>query len=456
MIFDLKKFKNFEVSIYGGLEKFTDTISKARVRIFYRGLNRNGSFITDEFAEKLISTLPYSPVKGIYNEYESDYEDHGKERTEGRAYGVVMGKDDMEFAWEEHEDEDGVTREYACANVLLWTALYEESKDIVGKGQSMELYEPSICGEVFNYEGKKVFKFTDACFLGLQVLGEEVEPCFEGSAFFSLYKSLKDITEELEKFNLQLKEKGGNNPMPKAIFKLSDRQKEYKIFQALNTKTDEDGYIIYEYCVTDVYDDYFICFNYNDDHYERINYTFDADDNIELGERQVCFVEYVSENELAALDALRTLNGGNFEQVNENFVHIDTFNEKESKIEELDNTIATLTTENENFQATIETKNTEIQTLNEQIESLNKFKLEKEKEEKEAIIGNYTELLGEEVINTFSLKIDEYTAEALEKDLAFELVKSNPAIFTQTPPVVVPIEQPITGSLDHILSKYVK
>ena len=134
MIFDLKKFKNFEVSIYGGLEKFTDTISKARVRIFYRGLNRNGSFITDEFAEKLISTLPYSPVKGIYNEYESDYEDHGKERTEGRAYGVVMGKDDMEFAWEEHEDEDGITREYACANVLLWTALYEESKDIVGKG----------------------------------------------------------------------------------------------------------------------------------------------------------------------------------------------------------------------------------------------------------------------------------------------------------------------------------
>lgn len=244
--------------------------------------------------------------------------------------------------------------------------------------------------------------------------------------------------------------------MPKAIFKLSDRQKEYKIFQALNTKTDEDGYIIYEYGVTDVYDDYFICFNYNDNHYERINYTIDADDNIELGERQVCFVEYVSENELAALDALRTLNGGNFEQVNENFVHIDTFNEKESKIEELDNTIATLTTENENFQATIETKNTEIQTLNEQIEGLNAFKLEKEKEEKEAIIGNYTELLGEEVINTFSLKIDEYTAEALEKDLAFELVKSNPAIFTQTPPVVVPIEQPITGGLDHILSKYVK
>ena len=77
--------KEFPVVVYSNLEKYSEVLSKARVRIFYKGLNRNGTYITDQFAEKLISTLPYAPVKGIYEE--NDYTDHGEARTEGRAYG---------------------------------------------------------------------------------------------------------------------------------------------------------------------------------------------------------------------------------------------------------------------------------------------------------------------------------------------------------------------------------
>ena len=55
--------KNFSVTIYGDLEKYNETISKARCRIFYKGLNRNGSYITDEFAENLLSTISYVPGK---------------------------------------------------------------------------------------------------------------------------------------------------------------------------------------------------------------------------------------------------------------------------------------------------------------------------------------------------------------------------------------------------------
>ena len=65
----------FPVAIYGNFQKFSDTISRARVRIFYKGLNRNRSYITEEFAEKLIKTLSYVPVKGIFEEV--DYTDHG-------------------------------------------------------------------------------------------------------------------------------------------------------------------------------------------------------------------------------------------------------------------------------------------------------------------------------------------------------------------------------------------
>ena len=59
----------FEVSIYGNLTPFEKNplLSLARVRIFYKGLNRNRTFITDEFAEKLITSLPYTPVSGIWD-----------------------------------------------------------------------------------------------------------------------------------------------------------------------------------------------------------------------------------------------------------------------------------------------------------------------------------------------------------------------------------------------------
>ena len=44
---------NFQVSVYGKLEKFSDTISKGRCRVFYKGLNRNGTYITPEFADNI-------------------------------------------------------------------------------------------------------------------------------------------------------------------------------------------------------------------------------------------------------------------------------------------------------------------------------------------------------------------------------------------------------------------
>ena len=60
-----------------------------------------------------------------------DYNDHGNDNSEGRIYGIVP--ENAGFAWEQHLDEDGVTRTYACADVLLFTGLYEEAKLIPGK-----------------------------------------------------------------------------------------------------------------------------------------------------------------------------------------------------------------------------------------------------------------------------------------------------------------------------------
>ena len=55
---------DFPVTLYGNLEKYSETISKARCRIFYKGGNRNGTYITDEFAEKLLAEKKVAVVPG--------------------------------------------------------------------------------------------------------------------------------------------------------------------------------------------------------------------------------------------------------------------------------------------------------------------------------------------------------------------------------------------------------
>jgi hypothetical protein len=182
---------DFPITLYGNLEKYSDTISKGRCRIFYKYGNRNGTYITDEFAEKLLATIPYAPVKGIYESDDEDFTDHGEKRSEGRIYGLVPA--DPNLAWETHLDDDGVERTYACVDVLIYTGLYAEAHLISGKGQSMELYPPSLKGDWKIINGKKYYVFTEGCFLGLQALGDSVEPCFEGAAFFSLCEDLKKI-----------------------------------------------------------------------------------------------------------------------------------------------------------------------------------------------------------------------------------------------------------------------
>ena len=75
----------------------------------------------------------------------------------------------------------------------------------------MELYPPSIKGDWIYVDGQKVFQFTDACFFGLQVLGDEVEPCFEGAAFFTLNDKVEKAFEKLKALEaaFELEEKGG-------------------------------------------------------------------------------------------------------------------------------------------------------------------------------------------------------------------------------------------------------
>ena len=457
--------REFPITVYGNLTKYSDTISKGRCRIFYKYANRNGTYITDEFAEKLLSTIPYTPVKGIYDNFDEDYTDHGNKRSLGRIYGIVPENPNLQ--WEKHLDEDGIEREYACVDVLIFTALYEEAGEILGKAQSMEIYEPSIKGSWKIINGRRMFEYTEGSFLGLQVLGEDVEPCFEGAAFFSLYSSLKQLVDEIKEYTLKLPEinTGGQSQMfEKLNFKLSDSEKHNAIWNLINPNYNEEGGWTIEYAICDIYDDYALAYNYAEASYERIYYTKNDETNeVSIIERKKVFIIDVTESEMNALNTIRTLNGGTYEKAEEVYSQASKVSELEEqnstyaqKIEELNENISTLETEKGNFTTQLEEANTNIASLNEEIESLKTYKANIELKEKEEVISSYAELLSEEILASYKEKISEFTAIDLDKELAYELKKNNVSVFSKEQnPGFIPKDEPKTG-IEAILSKYKK
>lgn len=414
-----KNLLNFSVQVYGELQEYNPTISIGRCRIFYKGLNRNGSFINDTFAEKLLNSLPYTPVKGIYVPENADYSTHGSENSQGRIYGIVPENPNM--TWEVHMDEDGVSRTYACCDVYIFTALYEEARDILSKPESMELYPPSIKGEWTYIEGQKVFEFTDGCFFGLQVLGDEVEPCFEGAAFFTLSDKMEQAFEKLKKLEstFELNDIGGKVEMHEMNFKLSDGQIYQELFALLNPQFAETGEVKYGIC--EVSDEYALVRNYEEGTYEKVKYAIEADEEevvveeteptseeteettevteateeaIEetteevveeaaeqtteevveevadhtcvdkkkkyvLQESAVCYMISVTETEKVSLESVQQLNGGTFEKIDEVFAKVP---ELESKVSEIEN-------KNSDFEQNIAEKDSEISTLKAENES---------------------------------------------------------------------------------------
>lgn len=445
----------FPVSVYGKLEKYNDVLSKGRCRIFYKYGNRNGTYITDEFSEKLLSTIAYAPVKGIY-EYD-DFTDHGARRSEGRIYGIVP--ENPHLQWEEHEDEDGVVRTYACVDVLIFTALYKEASDIIGKAQSMELYEPSLQYHREIIHGQQYIVFDEGCFLGLQVLGKDVEPCFEGAAFFQLQENIEEVVKKIQEIEMTYS-KGGQKEMPQMNFKLSDSQKFDALWSLLNPNYTEEGNWTIDYAICDVYDEYALAYSYENAQYERIYYTKnDETDCVALGEKVRVYVVDVTEKEKTTLDTLRDLNGGTYELVNENLEHAQENAEKisgfELKVTELENNIATLNTEKSAIQSSYELEHQKVESLTAENEGLKQYKLSIEAEQKNAVFTEYKDKLSEEILDTYREKAAEYSVADLDKELAYELKKTNFSFYEKKDNGYLRKDVQKNG-IDEILARYVK
>ena len=172
-------------------------MESCEIKVLYIGQNRNHSFISKEVANEMSKTLRGAPIVGYYREQAEDFGDHGDQVVidgDGfhfncltKPYGFVAP--DAKVWFQEFEDTDDfgnvVTREYLMTTGYLWTGQFEEAKRVLTKGnnQSMELEEQSLDG-YWSTDVKSGFDFfiiNDATFSKLCLLGEDVEPCFEGA-----------------------------------------------------------------------------------------------------------------------------------------------------------------------------------------------------------------------------------------------------------------------------------
>lgn len=208
-------------------------MSLANVKVLYIGQNRNMSYITKEVATEMSKTLRGAPVVGYWKEDKQDFGDHGHQMVwddEGIhfncltiPYGFVAPDAKVWFQKFDDEDDFGntVTREYLMTQCYLWTGQFEAAAAALkngGKPQSMELDEESLDGHwsTDSKSGLDFFIINDATFSKLCILGDDVEPCFEGAsvtpATYSLDNGFKNtlfsMIEDLKKYAI-----GGNQIM---------------------------------------------------------------------------------------------------------------------------------------------------------------------------------------------------------------------------------------------------
>ena len=174
-------------------------ISECEIKVMYVGENRNHSYITKEVATKMANSLPGNPIVGYFREDVGDFRDHGDMVTidhEGvhfqcmtRPYGFVSPDAKVWFQKFEETDDFGNVeiREYLMTTGYLWTGQYPECKvaaEESGRPHSMELDDDTLDGKWArnNKTGMDFFIINDAIFSKLCILGQDVEPCFEGSS----------------------------------------------------------------------------------------------------------------------------------------------------------------------------------------------------------------------------------------------------------------------------------
>ena len=296
---------NVPVFIRSSDEEQTSTLyTKAKLKIFYVGETADHRLFTRDFAEKLLETLPNTPVVGFYSEEDEDFKGHNSTQY---IYGIVPESAAITF-----EEEDNKT--FAITDVILYTGRKDNigtvASKVFGKQHSLEL-DPDTLKYKINRDTQGRFmnlEFVDGSFIGLSVLGDNETPAFTGSEFFTTNEDFVKVIEQSEakfsKFINLLNNNGGKlevfnseaffNKCAENFAKITMQEFTQKLYAALETIG------VYGWIVENT-DEYAVVSQWNEEErrsqYVKYSVTV-SNDNISVSNPVEVYVKYLTQDEI--------------------------------------------------------------------------------------------------------------------------------------------------------------
>lgn len=402
-------------------------ISRCEIKVFYLGENRNHSYIDKNVAIQMANSLPGTPIVGAYRKDIEDFGDHGEviHIEDGEVtfacktvpYGFVAPDAEVWFQKFVDTDEFGndIEREYLVTTGYLWTDQYPEVMSCIteGKGQSMELDGETMKGHwaTNNNTGIEFFIINDAIFTKLCILGDDVEPCFEGASVTSPEVS-KNFTKDenfsrtlfsmMNELKFALQNKGGSD-MPEDMEQVEVEETAEDVVEGVE-ETEEAAEEVEDSAEDSAEDEgedsdeEFACGGNKKKKYD----DEEDDEEFACGTKKKKYEDKDEEEEDAPA-----------EDGKEDAPADDSEDDKKKKNPPTKNSLDEVA----ELQQT-------IADMREELNSLREFKLQQENLKKDALINKYHMLSDEDKAEVIAHK-SEYTCEEIEEKLALIYVKKN-------------------------------
>lgn len=383
-------------------------MQKCEIKVFYLGRNRNGSYINRETALQMSKTLRGTPIVAAYNKDKEDFGDHGHimHIEDGEItfsvktipYGFVSPDAEVWFQNFTDTDEFGntVERTYLMTTGYLWSGQFEELTKVINEGQpqSMELDAESLQGywATNNNLGVDFFIINDATFSKLCILGDNVEPCYEGASVTSpevsknfaqgqeFQQTLFTMMNDLQ---TALNSKGGLN--------MSEEKELFSESVDVVEKQPETEHELVE---------------------ETIEETPSTEEN-----------EYSAVEEEEIQETTETDDTETVKETAEETAEVEETPEVEASLQEenKDNSVEPVFTHTEEEFTQL---SEELESLRAEIQELRNFKLGVENQQKDALIASYYMLSDEDKAEVIAHK-EEFTFDEIKAKLAVIYVEKN-------------------------------
>lgn len=228
--FDSKK-TGFQLSVlvpatFEESEYEDNTLLYGKVKLFHIGLNRNGSNVTEDAANKSLSTIKYKPLLADFCEIdgERDFTSHAMTINEDGSINYIehqIGCFTADEPYIEHDDE--TDKDFIFANVAI-PREYTDAADIIERKHGTKISVELLINKMSWNAKEKTLDLEDITVQGATCLGKNPETGED------IEEGMKGARLDIADFSIQ------NNSLCE---KFDSNDKLIEMLEAINLKIDE-------------------------------------------------------------------------------------------------------------------------------------------------------------------------------------------------------------------------